>query len=178
MLIEVDTRNQAVTENKVTARLMLDENTCFILAQAFRELGDALGRARISFKQATRWKATEDKRKEAQERLRADIEATMSGLVGLPVNQMVSGVAKAHEMSWDQAACHVKEIRRDGRRSAARSRDETVMQLSKNGLPAGAIGEALQLSPGTVRNILSRLKQASVPPALSKARDALKFAAE
>lgn len=165
MLIEVDTRNQAVTENKVTALLMLDENTCFILAQAFRELGDALGRARIGFKQASRWKATEDTRKAARERLRADIAATVESLEGLPVNQVVSGVARAHEMAWDTAAVHVKEIRRDGRRNAARSRDEEIGRLSKSGLTAVLIAERLRLSAGTVRNILSRRKKAAVPPA-------------
>lgn len=171
MLVEVDTRNQGVIENKVTALLMLDENTCFILAQAFRELGEALGRARISYKMNRRWKATEDKRKEAQERLQADIEATMGKLdEGLTVNQIISAVAKALELKWDLAAVYVKEIRRDGRRMAARLRDEEIMQLSKSGFDARAIGERLGLSPGTVRNILSRRKKDAVPPAAEESR--------
>lgn len=166
VLIEVDVRNQAVTENKVTAVLLLDENTCFILAQAFRELGDALSRARIGFKQAWRWKSTEDRRKAASAQLRADIEATMRSLEALPVNQIVSRVAKAHEMKWDTAAAHVQIIRRAERLEAARRLGELVDKLSKSGLTAKAIGSRLSLSAGTVRNIRARRNKAAAPPAV------------
>lgn len=164
MVFNVDIRNQGVTSNQVTAVLEVDEATCFLIAQVFQDLGAALSRARIGYKAARRWKATEDQRKAAQERLRTDIAATMRGLAGLPANQIVSGVARAHGLKWDSAAIHVKEIRQAERRKAALERDREIMRLSKSGLTAGAIAKRLHLSAGSVRNILSRRKKASEPP--------------
>ncbi len=177
MAIDFEIRKQDVTANAVTLTLTLDEDTCFQLAHALQELGMALSRARRVYNGQKVYKAQEPWRKTQNNNLVAAIAARLDDLK-LPGRKAVSTIAREFEMAYDTADFWVSEIRRDGRRSAARSRDEMVMQLSKNGLPPGAIAEQVQLSTGTVRNILSRLKRTSAPQAPEGVRDALRFAAE
>lgn len=177
MVIEFETRRQDVTANAVTVTLTLDEETCFQLAHALQELGLALSRARRVYNGQKTYKAMEPWRKTQKMKLRDAIAARLEGLK-LPGRKAASVIAREFEMAYDSADFLVSEIRRDGRREAARSRDETVMQLSKSGLSAGLIAERLNLSPGTVRNALSRLKRTSARQAPGGARDALRCAAE
>lgn len=164
MSIEFEVRKQDVTANAVTVTLTLDEDTCFQLSHALQELGMALSRARRVYNGQLLYKAQEPWRKTQRQSLSEAIAARLAELK-LPGRKAVSAIAREFQMAYDTADFWVSEIRRDGRRNAARSRDEEIGRLSKSGLTAVLIAERLRLSAGTVRNILSRRKKAAVPPA-------------
>lgn len=162
-IFDVDSR-QSVTANAVTLTLTLDEDTCLELSRIFMDLGEALGRARRSYKASRQWKEQEPWRKTQRANLKVAIEARLKKLM-LPGRKAVSIIAREFEMSYDRADFLITEIRREERRKAALEREREIMRLSKSGWTAKSIADHFQLSAGTVRNILSRRRRAAALPA-------------
>lgn len=158
MLLDTETRRQDVTANAVTLTLTLDVETCITLSHAFKDLAEALWRAQRAYNGAKRWKDDEPYRLARQNELKAAITRRLEGLKDLPSRKAASVIGKEFEIGYDAADLWVSEIRREERHRAALERDRKIGGLSKNGLSAKAIGERLGLSPGTVKNILSRIR--------------------
>ncbi len=168
MPLDIEIRDQDDL-TAVTVTLKLDVETCYQLSETFKELGAALYAAQSSYKGRRRFRADEPRRLAAREAQRAAIASRLRELKDLPPRKAVSVIAREFSLSWDTVDLACIEIRRAERRKAALERDEVVMQLSKNGASACAIGERFKLSPGTVRNILCRLRRASEPLDSAKA---------
>lgn len=168
MPLDIEIRDQDDL-TAVTVTLKLDVETCYSLSETFKELGEALYAAQTRHKGRSRFRADEPHRRAARERQRAAIASRLKELKDLPPRKAVSVIARELSLSWDTVDLICIEVRRAERRKAALRRDEVVMQLSKSGLPAIAIAERLTLAPGTVRNILCRLRRAVGPAAAVKA---------
>lgn len=170
MQFEVNVLKEALTAPEVSIKL--DAETCFKLSEVFTELGNALYTAQARHKARNRYEEAAPEREARYKRLRASVASLMEDFKGLPYKKLSSLIGKELGIGYDAAEIICAEIRREKRQAALSSRNEGIVRMAKEGLSAKEISERLNLSRGTVWNILARQKRASAPRAGAKARAA------
>ncbi len=156
-MLTIDTRKTGLTGPEVT--IELDSETCFILAEAFKDLGEALTRAKTRYDARRRFEADKPALKASKALQRASIAARAVELKGLPPRKVTSAIAREFEITWDEAGWILAEIRREERAEALLSRGKEIDGMLEAGKTLKEIADALGLKAGYVRNIVSRRRK-------------------
>jgi len=136
-----------------------DPRTMSTLARAFEMIGECMARA------AERARQRENYRRElpamkAKAQARNDVICNrIKELVDLEYNALVKQVLREFNESWDYIALLASETRNASRAARIRERNERILSDWRAGRSAAEIAREVNLTPGTVRNIVSRLNR-------------------
>lgn len=157
MIFNVEPVKQSLTSPAVT--IEVDAETCFLLSQVLKDLGEALGRAERRYNARKRFEALIPSVQAAKAVQRAAIAARAIKLKDLPPRKITSAIAKEFEIGWDISTFILSDIRREERQNAALDRERIIDGMLAEGKKLKEIADALGLSEHYLRNIVCRRKK-------------------
>jgi len=98
-----------------------------------------------------------------------DICSRILQLSTLQYNDLVKQIMREFGETWDNAAYLASETRNAAKRERLQTRNNRIVEMRAEGLTYREIAGELNLSPGTVRNIVSRLNRPTASACIASA---------
>jgi DNA-binding CsgD family transcriptional regulator len=168
MIFDTEHRKQNLTLPQLT--IHLDVETCFMLAEVFKELGEGLHLAKRRFKGKKEWTVhTLPHNLELKKEKLASVAKRLKELKEPPSNKAASILRTEFNETYDGMMFLISAVRQEQKEKALKERDAKIWKMDEEGLTAAVIAKSLKLAVGTVRNILSRLRKDAARRADAKA---------